>query len=36
MEPRNAEVILGIFQKDQHVKGLTYNFVKEAYQNLLP
>lgn len=36
MEPRNAEVVLGIFQKDQHVKGLTYNFVKEAYPNLLP
>ena len=36
MEPRNAEVILGIFQKDQNVKGLTYNFVKEAYTNLLP
>ena len=36
MEPRNAEVILGIFQKDQHVKGLTYNFVKEVYPQLLP
>jgi hypothetical protein len=36
MEPRNAEVILGIFQKDQHVKGLTYNFVKEVFPNLLP
>jgi hypothetical protein len=36
MEPRDAEVILGIFQKDQHVKGLTYNFIKEAYPNLLP
>jgi hypothetical protein len=36
MEPRDAEVILGIFQKDQHVKGLTYNFVKEAFPQLLP
>jgi hypothetical protein len=36
IEPRDAEVILGIFQKDQHVKGLTYNFVKEAFPDLLP
>lgn len=36
IEPREAEVILGIFQKDQHVKGLTYKFVKEAFPNLLP
>ena len=36
MEPRCAEIVLGIFQKDQHVRGLTYNFVKEAYPNLLP
>ena len=36
MEPRDAEILLGIFQKDQHVKGLTYNFVKEAIPNLLP
>lgn len=36
IEPREAEVILGIFQKDQHVKGLTYNFVKEAFPNMLP
>ena len=36
MEPRDAEIILGIFQKDQHVKGLTYNFVKEVFPQLLP
>ena len=36
IEPREAEVILGIFQKDQHVKGLTYNFVKEAFPKMLP
>lgn len=36
IEPREAEVILGIFQKDLHVKGLTYKFVKEAFPNLLP
>jgi hypothetical protein len=36
IEPREAEVILGIFQKDQHVKGLTYAFVKEAFPDMLP
>ena len=36
MEPREAEVIIGIFQKDQGVKGLTYKFVKEAFPALLP
>jgi hypothetical protein len=36
IEPREAEVIIGIFKKDQGVKGLTYNFVKEAFPNLLP
>lgn len=36
MEPREAEVIIGIFQKDQGVKGLTYKFVKEAFPALIP
>ena len=36
LEPREAEVILGIFQKDLGVKGLDYKFVKEAFPNLLP
>ncbi len=36
IEPREAEVIIGIFKKDQGVKGLTYNFVKEAFPTLLP
>jgi hypothetical protein len=36
IEPREAEVIIGIFKKDQGVKGLTYSFVKEAFPNLLP
>lgn len=36
LEPREAEVVIGIFRKDQGVKGLTYNFVKEAFPNLLP
>jgi hypothetical protein len=36
LEPREAEVIAGIFKKDQGVKGLTYKFVKEAFPNMLP
>jgi len=36
LEPREAEVIIGIFKKDQGVKGLDYKFVKEAFPNLLP
>lgn len=36
LEPREAEVIIGIFKKDQGVKGLTYKFVKEAFPNMLP
>lgn len=36
IEPREAEVVAGIFRKDQGVKGLTYKFVKEAFPDLLP
>ena len=36
IEPREAEVVLGIFQKNQGVKGLTYKFIQEAFPNLLP
>jgi len=36
IEPREAEVLLGIFQKDLGVKGLDYKFVKEAFPDLLP
>lgn len=36
IEPREAEVVAGIFRKDQCVKGLDYKFVKEAFPNLLP
>lgn len=36
LEPREAEVIFGIFKKDLGVKGLDYKFVKEAFPNLLP
>ena len=36
LEPREAEVVMGIFKKDQGVKGLTYKFVKEAFPDMLP
>ena len=36
LEPREAEIIIGIFKKDQGVKGLTYKFVKDAFTDLLP
>ena len=36
IEPREAEVVYGIFVKDQGVKGLDYAFVKEAFPKLLP
>jgi hypothetical protein len=36
LEPREAEVVMGIFRKDQGVRGLDYKFVKEAFPNLLP
>jgi hypothetical protein len=36
LEPREAEVVIGIFNKDLGVKGLNYKFVKEAFPKLLP
>lgn len=36
LEPREAEVIIGIFQKDQGVKGLNYKLGKASFTNLLP
>ncbi len=36
LEPREAEIIMGIFAKDQGVKGLNYKFVKEAFPQMLP
>lgn len=36
IEPREAEIILGIFQKDLGVRGLDYKFVKEAFPDMLP
>jgi hypothetical protein len=36
LDPRESEVVAGIFRKDQCVKGLTYDFVKEAFPQMLP
>jgi len=36
LEPREAEIIMGVFAKDQGVKGLDYKFVKEAFPKMLP
>jgi hypothetical protein len=36
IEPREVEVVVGIFQKDLGVKGLDYKFIKEAFPNMLP
>jgi hypothetical protein len=36
LEPREAEVIIGIFKKDLGVNGLDYKFIKEAFPALLP
>lgn len=36
LEPREAEILMGIFRKDQGVKGLDYKFVKEAFPQMLP
>jgi hypothetical protein len=36
IEPREAEVVIGILAKDLGVRGLDYKFIKEAFPNLLP
>jgi len=36
LEPREAEVVVGIFNKDLGVRGLDYKFVKEAFPAMLP
>jgi len=36
LSPREAEVVAGIFRKDQGVKGLDYEFVKQAFPQMLP
>lgn len=36
LEPREAEVVIGIFKKDQGVEGLTYDFVSQCFPDMLP
>jgi hypothetical protein len=36
LEPREADVVIGIFKKDLGIKGLTYKFVKDIFPNSLP
>ena len=36
IEPREAEVIIGIFNKDLGVHGLDYKFLKKAFPQMLP
>ena len=35
IEPREAEVVMGILRKDQGVEGLTIDLIKDALPNLL-
>ena len=36
LDPRESEVIIGIFKKDLGVRGMDYKFVKEAFPTMLP
>lgn len=36
LEPREADVIIGIFKKDLGVKGLTYKFIRDNTQGVIP
>ena len=36
LEPKEANVLVGIMKKDLGVKGLTYEFVKEQFPLMLP
>ena len=36
LEPREADVIVGIFKKDLGVKGLTYKFIKDNIPGIVP
>lgn len=36
LEPREADVVIGIFKKDLGVKGLTYKFIKDNIQGIVP
>jgi len=36
LEPREADVVMGIFKKDLGVKGLTYKFIRDNTQGVVP
>lgn len=36
LEPREADVVLGIFKKDLGVKGLTYKFIRDNTHGIVP
>jgi len=36
LEPREADVVLGIFKKDLGVKGLTYKFIRDNTNGVVP
>lgn len=36
LEPREAEVVLGILKKDLGVKGLTYKFIRDNTHGIVP
>jgi hypothetical protein len=36
LEPREAELVIGIFKKDLGVKGLTYKFIHDNIPGVLP
>ena len=35
LEPREADVVIGIFKKDLGVKGLTYKFIHDNIPDVL-
>jgi hypothetical protein len=35
LEPREADVVIGIFKKDLGVKGLTYKFIRDNIPDVL-
>lgn len=36
LEPREADVVVGIFKKDLGVKGLTYKFIRDNIHGIVP
>jgi hypothetical protein len=36
LEPREADIVIGIFKKDLGVKGLTYKFIRDNIPGIVP